>query len=93
MAAAGKKRDTYVLLGTFIGNKGFRTGDKLRLMFVPDKPKKVECLGRSAKGKPLAKWVDVKELTDLRIVWDGNGSKREGLKHELERILIEAAKP
>ena len=43
-------------------------------MFVPDRPKKVECLGPSAKGKLVTKWVDVKELelADLRLVWGAN---------------------
>lgn len=79
-------------MGTFTGIKGFRKGDKLQVTFVPDVPKKVECLGPSPKGKTVTKWVDVKELADLQIVWEGVGRKRESLAEELERILIQAAK-
>jgi len=95
MATPREKKDTYVLLGTFTGNKGFRKGDELVVAFVPDIPKSVECVGPSADRKRrAAKWVNAKELADLRIVRKakGRGRTRTGLARDLERILIQAAK-
>ena len=63
MATPKEKKDVYVLLATLTGNKGFRKGDELRVAFVPDIPKNVECVGPSADRKRrVVKFVRVKEL-------------------------------
>ena len=82
----GKKRDTYAIFGTYTATKQFRRGERLKVMFVPNNPGKLECLGPSLKGKPVVKWVAAEDLANLKIEWVTIGRKREDLAQELASI-------
>jgi hypothetical protein len=91
--SADKQRDQWRLVGTYIGEKQFRRGERLGLGYVSKRAQRVECSGPSLRtpGKYAVHWVKAEDLADLHLERSSPGRRQAGLLKELAELLQAAA--
>jgi len=92
-ASAKSKADRWCLFATYLGEKQFRRGERVRLGCVGKGAIRVECFGPSQRkpGNYTVQWVKAEDLADLHPEWDSLGRKRAYVDAEMSELLQAAA--
>jgi hypothetical protein len=88
-----QKPDRWRIVGTYVGEKQFRCGERVGLGFVSQDARRVECVGPSQRkpGKFTVQWVKAEDLADLHLEWSCIGRKQAGVLQELASLQEAAA--
>jgi hypothetical protein len=88
------RADRWCLFATYIGEKQFQRGERVRLRQLGKGAAHVECIGlrkakptRSWHGKYSLQWVKTEDLADFQLKRDSNGRKRADVEPELIALL------
>lgn len=84
--------DAYAVACTVQGDRRYRNGAKLTLVTHTGGGERAEFWGKSLGGRDIRKWVDLRKVSNVRVIWASPAMRKHGFSYSCPLAADKAAR-